>query len=613
MIDSKVKIEDKLVLILERSNKNLELRKEGEEYILEGVAAIFGEENNNQRIYEEKEYLPHLEYLNKKISENRLLGELDHPEKFDVSLQNASHMVEELKYDPDKRNIKIKVRLLDTPNGKIAKNLVDSGVPISISSRAAGIVESDKKVRIKRIFTYDLVADPGFESAQLNRVNESLGYGNLEFVDIYDMGNDLKENYDRLVEIEIPEKNKDSEMEGKNYVTVEELNQWSLLVKKEISALKEKAESKDISESDENNLTERLGKIEKYVNYLAESLDKNIQYSEYLAENVDNSIEYNKYLAENLDKNISYSEYLAENLDKNISYSNYLAENVDKNIGYGEYIAEKLDKSIGYGEYLAQHVDKNIGYSNYIAENVDRGISYSEYLAEKLDKNISYSEYIAESVNKKGSGKEEGINEEEIKEEKTKPIRESIGERYEKLSSSVDSLLESVKKQKTEEIINESQYHFFRFLSDEKRREFIQLEETKKTRVINALSNATYTSEYDITSIWEDALLEKKETEPIFIKDMPEDVKPIWENLESNVKNAIIAQSASYNLETPYQIKHFWSTRRLSKDTPVLEKLNENEVADTSIIKPNLRGYGNDYMKSVMEGLDKYSPKNKKV
>jgi len=55
------------VLILEKSSKNLTTSKEGGDYFLEGVAAIFGVENSNHRIYEENEYLPHLDYLRKKI------------------------------------------------------------------------------------------------------------------------------------------------------------------------------------------------------------------------------------------------------------------------------------------------------------------------------------------------------------------------------------------------------------------------------------------------------------------------------------------------------------------------------------------------------------------
>ena len=51
-------------------------------------------------------------YLKKKISENRLLGELDHPEKFDVSLSKVSHLIEDVKYDAKKRQIVGRIKLL---------------------------------------------------------------------------------------------------------------------------------------------------------------------------------------------------------------------------------------------------------------------------------------------------------------------------------------------------------------------------------------------------------------------------------------------------------------------------------------------------------------------
>ena len=144
---------DKVVLILERSSENLKTVRDGNDIILEGIFAQFGVVNNNDRIYEEEEYLPQLKSLQKKIDEKRLIGELDHPEKFDISLSKISHSIESLTYNKDNRTVTGRIRLLDTPQGRIAKELVEAGIPISISSRAAGLVEPNKKVKIKKIFT----------------------------------------------------------------------------------------------------------------------------------------------------------------------------------------------------------------------------------------------------------------------------------------------------------------------------------------------------------------------------------------------------------------------------------------------------------------------------
>ena len=113
-------LKEDLVFILERQDTILESKKNSDEYVLEGIAAVFQKENNNNRIYEESEYLPHLSYLKDKISQNRLVGELDHPEKFDVSLKNISHIITDLSYDKANKVIRIKVKLLDTPAGQIA-------------------------------------------------------------------------------------------------------------------------------------------------------------------------------------------------------------------------------------------------------------------------------------------------------------------------------------------------------------------------------------------------------------------------------------------------------------------------------------------------------------
>jgi hypothetical protein len=640
-------INEDYVFILERQNSILEAKKsETDDYVLEGIAAVFGQENNNNRIYEEKEYLPHLDYLRDKISQNRLVGELDHPEKFDVSLKNISHIITDLDHDKNGRVLKIKVKLLDTPAGKIAKSLVDAGVPLSISSRAAGSVGPDKRVQIKKIFTYDLVADPGFKDAQLERVyesqgfssfqieemkknsilngleclNESLGIENESSLKIYKVEND--EEFQKIVN-KSDNKNKSILMENNEFVTAEELNKYSIFLKKEMDSLKSaisevKEQKASLTESEEANkntqaLEERISKLEKYSEYLAENLESSIKYGEYLAENLDNSINYSKYLAENLDKNISYSKYLAENVDKSISYSEYVAETVDKNIEYSKYLAEKLDHNIQYSEYLAENVDHTIGYTEYLAENVDKGIAYTEYVAEKLNDGIEYSEYIAENLNKGIEYSEylaENINKgvdysENLSEKLNKSISyseyiaESISTKlpvdgatilkenvntsalaglnesgfagnYEDLSTRIDSLIESVKTQKTESNINEAA------------KKVAPAETQKAKEVLNENKNINQTGLK-------------------FIDEMPEDYVQVWESLNEGHKQSIIAQSHFYNLTTPYQIKNFWQTRQLGSKPVGVQKLVENEnVAETA--KP--QAYNSDYMNYIASALE---------
>lgn len=134
--------------------------------------------NRNGRIYMESEVLRHLGYLRDMIKENngRILGELDHPEgRFDVQMKEASHAITDLWYDNKTKCVMGRLEVLDTPNGKTLKSIIDAGFPLYVSSRAAGDVnEKTKEVEIAQIFTYDVVCTPGFKEARLERVNESM-------------------------------------------------------------------------------------------------------------------------------------------------------------------------------------------------------------------------------------------------------------------------------------------------------------------------------------------------------------------------------------------------------------------------------------------------------
>jgi hypothetical protein len=680
-------LNENMVFILEKQSQILEASKEmtseGKEYILKGIAAQFGKENNNNRIYEEGEYLPHLDYLKDKIKQKRLVGELDHPEKFDISLNNVSHVVEDLTHDREGRTIGIKVRLLDTPAGQIAKRLVDAGVPLSISSRAAGNVGPDKKVQIKKIFTYDLVADPGFQDAQLERVyesagfshdeviykrqksvinglecvNESLGLKNSDSLRIYNVNDN--EEFKKIIN---KDKNKSTIMENtlnREFVSADDLNQYTMFLKKEMDAMKAEITSLRSERVEEgqalsfnkpmpalgngyNNgpsatstesMEDRVAKLEKYSNYLAETLSGAIKYGEYLAENLDNSITYSKYLAENLDKNISYSKYLAENVDKSISYSEYVAENLDKSVEYSKYLAEKVDESIQYSEYVAEKVDTNISYSEYLAENLDKGISYSEYLAEKVDQGIGYSEYIAEKLDQgigyteyvaenlnKGIAYSEylaenvnkGIAYSDYLAEKVKnniayseyiaeSVNNSLGDTinesaieqadlasnaglfesgfagdYSTVSSKIDALIESVQTQKTETLTNKAAERF-------------QL--PAQTQKADPVLNENLNEESKPSAGYK------------FVDEAPEEYAQVWESLTEGHKQSLIAQASFYNLETPYQIKNFWSTRQLGRNLG-LQKLVENENIETNEAPVTPKGYSNDYLNAIAQALE---------
>lgn len=419
----------KPVLIVENNANSLirENNAASKDYIMGGIFTEFGVKNRNERIYTADKFLPCLEEMNDRMNSfGTVYGEFDHPDVFDTSLSRASHIITKAEYVKESNRVEGEIRLLSTYWGKEAKALVNDGCPVFVSSRAAGITESDGTVTLKKLFTYDIVADPGFASAKMSVkvLNESCGYSNNTNFRIYEMSDESKIN-------ELFNMNKNE------FVTKKQLTDYSQYLVKELATTKNQvktaltkgnlapkkmenlleyyeelqktnaqmvkyldylAEKVQIVVNENTSLKATTSKLVKHNDYLAENLEKAINYSEYLAENLDKNIDYAEYLAENLDKNISYAEYLAENLDKNISYSEYIAENLDKNIQYSEYLAENLDNNIAYSEYIAENLDKNISYSEYLAEHLDNSIAYSEYLAEHVEGNIAYSEYIAEHL-----------------------------------------------------------------------------------------------------------------------------------------------------------------------------------------------------------------------
>jgi len=405
----------KPILIVENNTnplkENVQVSGGKKEYVLGGIFTEFGVKNRNERIYTADKFLPCLKELNERINTMGVVyGEFDHPDVFDTSLSRASHIIRKAGFVKESNRVEGEIKLLNTYWGKEAQSLVEDGCPVFVSSRAAGVTENDGTVTLKKLFTYDIVADPGFASAKMNSINESLGYKSKTNFRIYEMSDESKIN-------DLFNMNKNE------YVTKQQLTDYSKYLINEIASAKKEVKSavktgnmtpKKLEQLLEyyEELNKTNSQIVKYLDYLAERVqvvvnennslrsttEKLISHNDYLAENLEKTINYTEYVAENLDKNISYSEYLAENLDKNISYSEYLAENLDKNIAYSEYLAENLDKNISYSEYLAENLDKNIAYSEYIAENLDKGISYSEYLAEHLDNTIAYSEYLAEHV-----------------------------------------------------------------------------------------------------------------------------------------------------------------------------------------------------------------------
>jgi len=142
----------------------------GKNYFIEGIFMQANKKNRNGRIYpteilqkEAKRYTT--EFIKKK----RAFGELGHPDGPTVNLERVSHMIEEL--EEVGQNFMGRAKVLDTPYGKIVKNLIDEGAQLGVSSRGMGSLKAGKNgiSEVQGDFylatAADIVADPSAPDA----------------------------------------------------------------------------------------------------------------------------------------------------------------------------------------------------------------------------------------------------------------------------------------------------------------------------------------------------------------------------------------------------------------------------------------------------------------
>ena len=559
----------KPVLICERTGSYLKLSKEDSQnaesnnYIFEGEFATLNEMNRNDRYYKPEEYLPQVENLIQEVKNGNVLGEIDHPKRFDTKLREASHRILDI-YDVKengKHLIKGKIQLLSTAAGKDARALADDGVQLNISSRAAGVVESDGNVKIKKLFTYDLVNKPGFKSAKLNRVNEEYGIDDSN-IDVYELNEDMmedpkfkllmendsefanavSENFDNNNFInninESKNKEKDT-MSTPNENQIEErFNKYSEYVSEEIKSLQEQLSS--VKESIDNSDDGMIQRLIEHNNYLAEKIENVINFTDYIAENVDS----NPSNSDN-DSIVEYLDYVADIMNSNMDEVNESQEKLDNAIQYSEYIAENTENLIQYSDYVAENVENTQEYTNYIAENLDNSIEFSEYIAENTENSIEHNDYIVEELNNNGVG--------------VSPNADAYG--FKHISEGIDKLISSSKN--NEEAGQEQMPQFLNLVGDNYEEAWKSYDSSVKESLIEAFEDKEITRTSEAKHVWENTISDFFDVQ----KMIPEHLEPEWNALRESRKQEILEQAKSYNFISEDAITNFWETRDLTNES----------------------------------------------
>ena len=643
-------MKEKRVLVVERSGSDISysnetvtnnLGKQEESIVLTGIFTTFNQKNRNGRIYESADFLPHIEALKESIKNHTLLGELDHPHGFEISLTNASHVIESLDYDPQRNVVVGKIRLLNTAKGKDAQALVRDGIPLHISSRAAGTVDESGHVKLQQLFTYDLVADPGFANAVLSRVNEGVDSNSIsdesrriltemkekyeklneglnliqssDDCEIYETNTELlpepgqegfktdrfgtaQQNQNankRAINGTIDDTNNNNNMDNGKYISFEDFQKYTENLSEIIADLQSaianyKTELDSVKKEKEGiKPTETFedGKTDNSAIAALVADEVNAKVSE-VQEKYNNLKKYTMYLAEQLDKSISHQDYIVEN-------ANDILKKQDEIIKHNNYIVDNLNDTIGYQNYIAEMLDKSIDYSNMLAEEQNKNIAHSDYLVEKMNQMIRHQDYIAESCN---NIIEEGnkLNE---KFEQLKSHNNYIVEGMNNIVAHNDYIVESINS-KEENALNEenkvveennkpTENQKPEQKTDENKEEKFnskkyqsEINEKLGNLISTVKTHYEETKKKEVEQIAESKKAIENSNEFMLVNYIPERLKEKWANLSDERKQEILAESKMLVIKDANTATYFWNTRDMREKRVEMKKVEEQVTAN---------------------------------
>ena len=623
-------------MVCGNANKALKLNESEstrERYILEGLfAGPFGVENRNKRIYQVDEYLKHLQYLRDDIKNGEpLLGELDHPDdRFEVKMKEVSHRILDLWYDKASNTIQGKLELLNTPNGKLAQSLVDQGIPLHISSRAAGSVNPDKTVSIQQIYTFDLVCKPGFANAVLHRVNESADartYDDnikkfltnsykLESMNSAPQYGFLNEDMS-VSEIKAPVVLRKEAKEIQINKQIEITDDMSKPLNETINPDSTVGKPLNISG---NGGAAALGIPVGDINTPNEAKESDDEKKD--TKEVEKKEE--KKACDKCGKEPCECEKANESEDKDSEEKEDSEDAKDKKDdaeeGDEKNSEDKKDSGVKIIEVEAEFEDDKKGEDDDMIKDVEAE-NGSDKKSEDKDKEDKESDDKEDDETSEGKDEDKPLDKDDKDSKEAEQLnsaakkdiekhKEDIFKKLDDLKATIEKKSSEKKEAKCESIIM-AQYPVSMMMNESEFAKFASLSESQKNKVVAYLQDNNFTTHQSINENWQNGIEYTPET-PVWLKFAPSNYKALYEQASQTVKDHLATSAKYFVFESQHDINIFWENSGLVEQN-AQRVLNESFINALPKVAPveqkTSLPYGNDFIKQVAEMASEYNRK----